>query len=59
MAQREVIFDVGPIDPCGCRWQLWAEDGSWHIGAACAKCQDKVLEMILKICPGLPVRNED
>lgn len=58
MAKRDLIFDVGPMEPCGCRWQLWAEGSEWHIGAACAQCQDEVLKLVQEFYPDLPVTED-
>lgn len=57
--ERTLIFDVGPVEPCGCRWHLWAEGAVWHVGAACARCQDEILKMVQQLYPDVRVTEGD
>ena len=56
---RKLIADVAAPCPKGCRWQLWEEDGAWHIGAACDTCQSELLAVVLEVYPGVAVKHVD
>jgi len=52
---RKILFDLGPIDPCGDRWLAWIDDGALHIGLACDDCQRQMLKVVLEAWPNLKV----
>jgi hypothetical protein len=59
IAERRLIYDVGPVDPCGCRWQVWIENNQLHVGAACDQCQEEIKEVLLTQWPDLTITEAD
>ena len=59
MSERRLLVDVGPVEPCGCRWQIWRDGCELHIGAACPSCQEQIVALIKTMWPDLPVTEID
>lgn len=52
---REILLDIPSYCEKGCRLQLWAEGGAFHIGAACDYCKQFILKLVQEFYPDIKV----